>query len=89
MIGINKINLKLKIDLENLKNNESIIIKSYKKDRVIDIKKISDKFEVNENGFKNVIYTFDDYKECYKEVGKIIKYEFPNSSMLWYSIRNS
>ena len=88
MIGINKINLKLKIDLENLKNNESIIIKSYKKDRVIDIKKISDKFEVNENGFKNVIYTFNEYKHCYKEVIKIIKHEFPNSSMLWYSIRN-
>ena len=40
MIGINKINLKLKVDLQNLKNNESIIIKSYKKDRVLNIKKI-------------------------------------------------
>ncbi len=89
MIGINKINLKLKVDLQNLKNNESIIIKSYKKDRVLNIKKILDKFEVNENGFKNMVYTFDELKLCYKEVVKIIKYEFPNSSMLWYSIRNS
>ena len=31
---------------------------------------------------KKMIYTFDEYKLCYKEVVKIIKYEFPNSSIL-------
>lgn len=84
MISINSVFHKLKNDLKNLGNNQKITIKCAKKDRCISIYKKDFNYIINEEGFKNKEYIFNDLNLVNKTIKSLIKYEFPNSSLLWY-----
>ncbi len=89
MVDINNLSTKLHKDLSKLNNNESIVIKSFKKDRSVIISRIDNQFLVYENGYSQNNFEYQDFKICYKAIQKIIKIEFPRSNNLWYSIRNN
>lgn len=89
MIKISDVKNKLKNDLYRLNNDSLIIIQCLKKDRSILIKKNDNVYYIEEIGFAIENQKFLDIKECYKFLLKRIRFEFPNSHNLWYSLRKN
>lgn len=84
MIKINEAKNKLKKDLTLIKDQEKIIIQCFKKDRSISIVKNNDFYEIIEDGYIHQKRIVSSDKECLKEVLSMIKFEFANSTNLWY-----
>ena len=68
--------------------NHSLTIKSFKKDRTVEITRLSGSFRINEEGFENNTYEIEEDKLKH-ESKKIIEKEFPRSHQVMLTIRSS
>ncbi len=88
MINIKEVNNLVKRDITKLED-KIIVIKSFKKDRIVSIYLEDNNIIVKEEGFKHINHKFDQNdKQTIKQIKKIINEEFPRSNKLWYSIKN-
>ncbi len=62
-----------------MENNRIITLKTRKKDRTVSIKKIDNKYELTEDGFKKAVYRVNDEKTLKKSLKDLIEMEFPRS----------
>lgn len=58
-----------------------LTVKSFKKDRIVSIKKVGGSFEINEDGFKKEKFVVDE-DALRKSIKDIINSEYPNSHEL-------
>lgn len=88
MINIKEVNNLVKRDITKLED-KIIVIKSFKKDRIVSIYQEDINIVIKEEGFNHKTYKFDQNdKQILRQIKKIINEEFPRSNKLWYSIKN-
>lgn len=64
--------------LAKMDSNHMLIIKSFKKDRIVTVKKTGEKFTVIEEGFRNQSTDVDE-KDIKKAMKDILELEYPRS----------
>ena len=64
--------------LAKMDNNHMLIIKSFKKDRIVTVKKTGEKFTVVEEGFRNQSIDVNE-KDIKKAMKDILELEYPRS----------
>ncbi len=64
--------------------NHILSIKSFKKDRIVTVKKIDDMYQIDENGFRNVQLKVDA-QTLKKTMKEIIELEYPRSHKVMVS----
>ncbi len=69
-----------------LNEGESIILSSFKKDRVIKITKDKKGFAIEEDGFENSKFSIPN-EDLKKRIKKLLAFEFPRSHKIMLSIR--
>lgn len=88
MLKLKDVKNKLKNDLTKLTSDRKIEIKSFKKDRLLICTKENETFLIVEKGFQTKEYSLIEMKETEKLLNKLIDFEFPRSTNLWYSFKN-
>jgi len=70
--------------LVKMDNNYMLTIKSFKKDRIVTVKKLESRFNIIEEGFRNENFTVDE-KDLKKTMKEIIELEYPRSHKVMVS----
>ncbi|ARD84469.1 hypothetical protein [Ferroplasma acidiphilum] len=70
--------------LVKMDNNYMLTIKSFKKDRIVTVKKLEGRFNIIEEGFRNENFTVDE-KDLKKIMKEIIELEYPRSHKVMVS----
>ena len=70
--------------LVKMDNNYMLTIKSFKKDRIVTVKKLEGRFNIIEEGFRNENFTVDE-KDLKKTMKEIIELEYPRSHKVMVS----
>jgi len=70
-----------------MNENHSLTIKSFKKDRTVEITRLSNSYRINEDGFEKQVYEIGIDKLKH-ELKKLIEKEFPRSHQVMLTIRS-
>ncbi len=70
--------------LIKMDDNHMITIKSFKKDRIVTVKKLDGEFNIIEEGFRNENFTVEE-KDVKKTMKDIIDLEYPRSHKVMVS----
>jgi hypothetical protein len=70
--------------LVKMDNNYMLTIKSFKKDRIVTVKKLEGRSNIIEEGFRNENFTVDE-KDLKKIMKEIIELEYPRSHKVMVS----
>ena len=86
-VSINGIEKAILSESIKLKPDYKVVIKSFKKDRIVEIQKYNNEFKILEKGFMKKTFQVkeDELKHIIK---KLIDYEFPRSHRVMVTIKS-
>ena len=75
--------------LKSINVNDKVSFKTFKKDRKVEIVKLSKTYNIIEDGFEKKKFLEIEYKEVKKILKELQKKEFPRSNKILYKIIRS
>lgn len=87
MLHISQLVMKTLLALKKCEIGDQILIRTYKKDRSIVIKKEKDAFQIIEKGFHHQTYENISLEELPKLLRSLKEKEFPRSNQIWFNVQ--